>query len=144
MPKADATELAPKKSASVFGQTKQQKSLHFFGEVPERRSLGHKTRKSPGRFCRTLLLLPSPCWDTSSAYTAEYPIPLTVAALDTPALPRTAILGNMPAKIMRTSRGKIVTHYNLPGSQACVGHCGTFPAFVRKKAARFCRAFAER
>ena len=75
--------------------------------------MGYKTRRSPGRFCRALLLLPFPCWDTSSAYTAEYPIPLTVAALETPALPGTATLGNMAGNIMRTSGEKIVTHYTL-------------------------------
>ena len=47
---------------------------HFFSEAPERRALGHKTRRSPGRFCRALLL-PFRRWDTSSAYIGEYPIP---------------------------------------------------------------------
>jgi hypothetical protein len=64
-PRADATELAPKKSAhppafgnergrvSVFGN-RENKSLHFFGEAPERRPWAIKREVAPGRFCRAL------------------------------------------------------------------------------------------
>ena len=40
--------------------------------------MGYKTRRSPGRFCRTLLFPPFYSfggWDTYRAYTGEYPIP---------------------------------------------------------------------
>src|SRR5215471_1097490 len=86
MPKADATELAPKKSAAepshvpdrawegLSFRTEKQRA-HFFGEAPERRPWAIKRERSPGRFCRALLL-PFQRWDTASAYMGEYPIPI--------------------------------------------------------------------
>jgi hypothetical protein len=84
MPRADATELAPKKSAhhsppavpdsgagglSVFQQ--KNKTLHFFGETPERRPWAKNAR--PAAFAgRSNWFL---VWDTRSAYTEQYPIP---------------------------------------------------------------------
>src|SRR5712691_266696 len=101
MPKADATELAPKKSAhhsppapnemehgravppalqpvsrrlavSNFENDKE----HFFGKLGAE-ALGHKTRRSPGCFCRAFRMGFSlgSRRDTRRAYTPEYPIP---------------------------------------------------------------------
>jgi hypothetical protein len=67
MPRAEATELAPKKSAQpsppaftpgagglrLFRQ-RETKSLHFFGEAPERRPWAIKRDDAPGRSCRAL------------------------------------------------------------------------------------------
>src|SRR5438477_11018911 len=65
MPRADATELAPKKSAhppachirareGFSSRTETDKSVHFFGEAPERRPWAIKRELAPARFCRAL------------------------------------------------------------------------------------------
>jgi hypothetical protein len=86
MPKADATGLAPKKSAAetlqhnhlcwrVFGFTLNRSQwLHFFGEVSER-GLGLKNAKTPGRFCRAHRIRFCLPGYPRFAYTGEYPIP---------------------------------------------------------------------
>jgi hypothetical protein len=87
MPRADATELAPKKSArtalsrshwgagglSAFRQRKQE-SLHFFGEAPERRPWAIKREDRPAAFAGRFQM-EFPFGIHVSAYTGEYPIP---------------------------------------------------------------------
>ena len=73
MPRADATELAPKKSAHqsppavpdsgagglfVFRQEQNKKALHFFGETPERRLWAIKREDRPAAFAGRSKLLP--------------------------------------------------------------------------------------
>jgi hypothetical protein len=57
-----------------FSDRDKQKSLHFFGEAPERRPWAIKREDAPGRFCRALpnALLAR---DTRFAYIRKYPIP---------------------------------------------------------------------
>jgi hypothetical protein len=86
MPRADATELAPKKSAPKPSHVpdparegfsiriKKTKNLHFFGEAPERRPWAIQREDRPAAFCRALQMLFRR--DTHRAYTGEYPIPL--------------------------------------------------------------------
>jgi hypothetical protein len=94
MPKADATELAPKKSATetlrytlsvpegflVSGPSVQrfQSQPHFFGESPERRPWAIKREDRPAAFAgrsESRLSCPSGHRDTAVAYTGKYPIP---------------------------------------------------------------------
>ena len=74
--------------------------------------MGHKTR----RLCRAL-----PFGIPALGYLAclheRVSYPTTIPALDIPALTVSAILGNLPEKIMRMSREKVVTHYNMAVSQ---------------------------
>ncbi len=105
MPKADATELAPKKSAAlrlrqrraggpvVFllparllpgpsltlpGRPKGLKSPYFFGEASERRPWAIKREDRPTAFAGRSFFprfISIGDWDSRRAYTGEYPIP---------------------------------------------------------------------
>jgi hypothetical protein len=79
----------------------RQKSLHFFGETPERRPWARKREDAPGRFCRALPNRFSGR-DTRCAYTGEYPIPPSQTMHRW--LPLN--LRNRPANSLRTSGGK--------------------------------------
>ena len=89
MPKADATGLAPKKSADttlpytirLCGRvwlTPSHNQAYFFGEVLRAEALGLKREDRPAAFAgRSQSVFWIFCWwDTARAYTGEYPIPL--------------------------------------------------------------------
>ncbi len=90
MPKADATGLAPKKSADHnppvhdsfvregLAYSKSQIKPYFFGEVLRAEALGLKREDRPAAFAgRSESVFWIFCWwDTARAYTDEYPIPL--------------------------------------------------------------------
>ena len=104
MPKADATELAPKKSAirpsgTLFCGVPEGfcfwvqvlKSAHFFGEASERRPWAVKREDRPAAFAgrsKSRLLGSSRCRDTAVAYTGEYPIPPRIHRADSFCAPR--------------------------------------------------------
>jgi hypothetical protein len=125
MPRAEATELAPKKSAQpsppaftpgagglrLFRQ-RETKSLHFFGEAPERRPWAIKRDDAPGRSCRAL----PKCIkrDTPCAYTRDYPIPRSLQWFQ----PQQSInLTNRPENSVRTSKGNNVARYTASNGQ---------------------------
>ena len=97
--------------ACPFG-TRETKSLHFFGEAPERRPWAIKRDDRPAVFAGRSEWVPGfRRRDTGGAYTNEYPIPpLHTIRRKGGENPR-----NQPANSVRTSRGKNVTRYT--GSQ---------------------------
>ena len=93
MPKADATELAPKKSAvetlrhipllpegfcSCPHCSDNFQSAHFFGEAPERRPWVEKREARQAAFAgrsKCILRDAHNSRDSAGAYTGKYPIP---------------------------------------------------------------------
>ena len=135
MPKADATELAPKKSAyrnppalhpcwrvSGFWPPADQrflKSAHFFGEAPQRRPWAIKRENRPAAFAgrsKSRPLGPSGRRDTAVAYTAKYPIPPRIIYRHLQRATPAGNLRNQPEIIVRTPGATTVGHYNPVGS----------------------------
>jgi hypothetical protein len=84
--------------------------VHLLG-WPTFLALGHKTRRSPGRFCRALLL-PFWHWDTASAYMSEYPIPIRPRSSRKDRSSDHVIVRNAPEKNVGISGETIVAPYS--------------------------------
>jgi len=126
MPKADATELAPKKSAASpshvpdraweglsFRTEKKQKNLHFFGEAPERRPWAIKCEDRPAAFAGRSFAFPGLGYP--SAYMGEYPIPIRCRPLCTGRRSVHVIVRDALEEIVRISRETIVANYSSAG-----------------------------
>ena len=132
MPRADATELAPKKSAAttlpcshrareggwfsmaVCSGTMRhphrvaKESAHFFGKF-RAEALGYPTRRSPGGFCRALprIALHTLGYRSCLRRRVSYPAPFML-----PSQQQSCNLRNQPANCVARSRGKRRVRYS--------------------------------
>ena len=100
--------IGAREGFSVF-RPRKQKSLHFFGEAPERRPWAIKREDRPAAFAGRSKWIFLVSRDTARAYTREYPIPPSAVTRSGASRIRQIGTGNN----VRSSRGNNVTRYSL-------------------------------